>query len=415
MNTQSISTTVDSRGACLKPGSLNHNMFRNTLCLFLVAAAFPLIGQQMPFLDPMFSIVDLNTGTNQLAGLSPNNNIIYGTGPVTLPTVGVVNLQLDLYHPTGPNLPPKLPGVVVIHGGGFNSGAKEDGGIRTLAIEYAKRGYIAASIGYRLNGSFLPGSNSNPRAAIDDATKAVQWMIAQAVPGGRTERLMTDKIVIGGGSAGAITAIMQGYSNNESAQPKVILNCWGMFVEGLGISVDVNDPPIFTVHGTGDTTVQFLNATILSDKLGAPGINIPHKLFALANQPHSAWSTLFSTYVDGRTVVQHSVDFCYEHLGLGPAPASAISSLQANQLRIGYNANELVIHWKGLPGKVYDLLSDVQLNGPSSSWPVYQAPLGGGTATYSNIPSGGNSIVVMSRPSPVPDLARFFVVQEMDD
>lgn len=390
-------------------------MIRTAITLFIMAVASPLVAQETPFLDPMFSIVDLNTGTNQLAGFSPNNNIVYGTGPVTNPTVGVVNLQLDLYHPTGANLPAKLPGVVLVHGGGFNSGAKEDGGIRTLAIEFAKRGYIAASIGYRLNGSFLPNSNANPRAAIDDATKAVQWMLAQAVPGGRTEKLMTDKIVIGGGSAGAITAIMQGCSNIASAKPKVILNCWGMFVEGLGVSVDANDPPIFTVHGTGDTIVEFLNATILSEKLAAPGINIPHRLFALANQPHSAWNSLFSTQVDGRTLVQHGVDFCYEHLELGTAPATSLSSLPANQLRIGHDANELAIYWKGLPGKVYDLLSDVELSGPPSSWPVYEAPLGGTTATYRDIPSGGNSIVVMSRSSPVPDTTRFFMLRETDN
>jgi acetyl esterase/lipase len=385
---------------------------KSALYMLWAATALPLMGQQTPFLDPMFSIVDLNTSTNQLAGSSPNNNIIYGTGPVSLPTPGVANLQLDLYHPTGPNLPAKMPGAVFIHGGGFNIGAKEDGGIRNLAIEYAKRGYISVSIGYRLNGSFLPGSNANPSAAIQDATKAVQWMIAQAVPGGRTEKLMTDKIVIGGGSAGAITAIMQGCSNNASAQPKVIVNCWGMFVEGLGIAVDADDPPVFTIHGTSDTTVPFTNATILSGKLGAPGIQIPHKLFALAKQPHSVWNTLLLTKVDGRTVVQHSVDFCYEHLGFGIAPSSVFDTLPPNELRIASDASELVTYWKGLPGKVYDLLSDTQLSGPSSSWPVYQSPLGSGTATYSDIPSGGNSVVVMTRAAPVPDAARFFVVRE---
>ena len=42
----------------------------------------------------------------------------------------------------------KRPGLVAIHGGGWRSGAKENTG--SMAAAYAKNGYVAISINYRL-------------------------------------------------------------------------------------------------------------------------------------------------------------------------------------------------------------------------------------------------------------------------
>lgn len=391
---------------------------------FVMIAASHVMGQQTPFLDPMFSVVDVEGG--QLKATSPNNNVVYGKGNINGAADGEMNLLLDLYYPTGPGLPAQLPGVVFIHGGGFTSGIKEDYAMQILAIEYAKRGYIAASIGYRLSGvNGVDPDEGNPAAAINDATKAIQWMISEAVPGGATERLMVDKIVIGGGSAGAITSLMQGCSNISEAQPKVILNFWGAllgndfkFIDPTGPAtpVDASDPPVFIVHGTKDTDVQFYNATNLCTRLDLPSVNVPYKLFTLANQPHAPWNTVFNIPVDGKTILQHSVDFCYGHLELGVVPPVADHAPVDNPVRIRYDNNQLVLLWKGQPGKVYDLLTNVELISPPSTWLAYSEVITGGEIlTYSGIPAGGHGTVVMTPYNPPPGAMRFFVMRETSD
>ena len=79
--------------------------------IILLASAGQLMAQNKPFVDPMFGIVDLQAG--QLRATSPNNNIIYGKGAINGAGGGEMDLQLDLYHPSGTGLPAKLPGVVL--------------------------------------------------------------------------------------------------------------------------------------------------------------------------------------------------------------------------------------------------------------------------------------------------------------
>ena len=78
------------------------------------------------YLDPVF-------GEVQVA-----KNLSYGSNPV---------LKLDLFEPKGDTLE-KRPVVVVIHGGGFTSGSKEV--VASFAQEFARRGYVALAINYRL-------------------------------------------------------------------------------------------------------------------------------------------------------------------------------------------------------------------------------------------------------------------------
>lgn len=91
------------------------------LSCFIITTG-PIMAQQTPFLDPMFSVVDLENG--QLSTTSSNNNIVYGTGLINGSAAGEMQLQLDLYHPTGTGLPARSPGVIFIHGGGFWSGSE---------------------------------------------------------------------------------------------------------------------------------------------------------------------------------------------------------------------------------------------------------------------------------------------------
>ncbi len=74
----------------------------------------------------------------------------YGSAENFLGTT--VPLHLDLYLPIceGPNEDSKTPLVIFIHGGSFLAGDKSETTITDLAKSFAKRGYAAASINYRL-------------------------------------------------------------------------------------------------------------------------------------------------------------------------------------------------------------------------------------------------------------------------
>lgn len=100
--------------------------------------------------------------------------------------------KLDLFYQeaAGDDL---RPGMVVVHGGGWRGGDKGGGQWRQLPIEFAKRGYVAISVNYRLT------DEAASPAQINDVKAAVRWLRANA------ERLRLDRQRLGayGNSAGA--------------------------------------------------------------------------------------------------------------------------------------------------------------------------------------------------------------------
>src|SRR5215831_10097695 len=58
-------------------------------------------------------------------------------------------LAMDIARPKAPG---NYPGVVLIHGGGFSSGARDS--YLPMAIRLAQNGYVAATVSYRLTPMF---------------------------------------------------------------------------------------------------------------------------------------------------------------------------------------------------------------------------------------------------------------------
>jgi acetyl esterase/lipase len=108
---------------------------------------------------------------------------------------------LDLYTPSGPAA--KRPAVVLIHGGGWRTGDKRGGGMKNEAEHLAERGYVAASVDYRLvkQGVLLAD-------CIQDVKNAVRWLRANAGQYG----IDTDHIGATGASAGGHLALVLGVS-----------------------------------------------------------------------------------------------------------------------------------------------------------------------------------------------------------
>jgi len=69
------------------------------------------------------------------------------------------NLKLDIAYPLN-DTPPECgrPLILVIHGGAFMAGSKEDGQVQALMKDFAKRGYVAVAPNYRL-GMFTTEKN----------------------------------------------------------------------------------------------------------------------------------------------------------------------------------------------------------------------------------------------------------------
>ena len=89
---------------------------------------------------------------------------------VTYARYGDRTLEMDIYRPK--DAWGKLPAVVCIHGGGWAKGSRESHGAMAQAL--ASRGYVAATISYRLSGE------AKFPAQIHDCKAAVRFLRAHA-------------------------------------------------------------------------------------------------------------------------------------------------------------------------------------------------------------------------------------------
>lgn len=105
--------------------------------------------------------------------------------------------ELDLFLPKDDG--EKLrPAVVVIHGGAWRSGDKRQ--LRILAELFARRGYVAAAINYRLAPKY-----SYP-AQLDDCQRAVRWLRKNA----KEYKIDPKRFGAAGASAGGHLALLLG-------------------------------------------------------------------------------------------------------------------------------------------------------------------------------------------------------------
>jgi lysophospholipase L1-like esterase/dienelactone hydrolase len=185
-------------------------------------------------------------------------------------------LLLNILLPISDTLK-KRPLIVAIHGGGFVNGDKAGGFQVSFCKNLTKKGYVTASINYRM-GIGKPKSDVTyfeaMYRAVQDAKAAVRFFRKNA----ETYGIDTSKIFIMGGSAGSMTALhvayldqkevpsnidtrklgsLEGTSGNAGFSSKVhgVINCWGAMVDYKWINT--GDVPLFSVHGTGDSTVPY--------------------------------------------------------------------------------------------------------------------------------------------------------------
>lgn len=124
-----------------------------------------------------------------------------------------LDLDMDIYYPKEPVGQMHRPLLLLIHGGAFYNGDKQDLGYPEMGHHFAERGYVVASINYRLG--FKPMAPDVDRAgyrALQDAHAAVCYLIENADEFG----IDTTMIFAAGTSAGAITALNLAFMREEN-------------------------------------------------------------------------------------------------------------------------------------------------------------------------------------------------------
>lgn len=275
-------------------------------CIPSLAVA-PVGGADLRYKDNVFSEISVTTGLQY--GSAPDLN----NSPAAL--------KLDLYQPAGDAVA-KRPAVIWVHGGGYSRGDKAAGPAAILATRFAKLGYVAVSINYRLlapercdaGGGIAPACFSAAVEAVHDAQAAVRWLRAHAA----TYAIDPDRIGIGGESAGGITATGVGVSADragESGNPGYASNvrAWVSISGGLpgGIFVDATDAPGLLFAGTADRTVPYQWSVDTATAMRNAGVPVVLKtLEGAGHVPWAQYSDLFE---------QQSDDFFYEFLDLDHA------------------------------------------------------------------------------------------------
>lgn len=264
-------------------------------------------------------------------------------------TATAIPLTLDVYAPV--NDSKNRPAILFIHGGGFIGGSKRSGNIINMGNYYASRGFVFISIDYRLledQGTvpqewaaytpFLDPSIAGQYLAIypaqRDAKAALRWVFANV----EAYSINPDYVTVGGGSAGAVTALTLGISDTDdftteisstsdptlsttnldtSYKVSAILDFWGSaaalnsYEQVYGVNrFDANDPPLFIVHGTEDATVSFSEAEALKSIYEANNLSLAY--YPLQGEGHSAWNAT----EDGKPLEELAFDFIVEQLGL---------------------------------------------------------------------------------------------------
>jgi acetyl esterase/lipase len=205
---------------------------------------------------------------------------------VDVPYLGATRKEkADLYFPLAHDKAKPLPGIIVIHGGGFNDGDKARSRELNIAENLTLKGYVCLSINYKLRR--MQGQVTWPQS-VYDAKAAVRYLRKEAANLG----IDPEKIGVIGCSAGGNLAMMlattgpaDGFDavkgepyQDISARVTCAIDFYGavdlmnyhdmkmfaktreeapeLYKKGSPLTyLDAKDVPMLLVHGTADTTV----------------------------------------------------------------------------------------------------------------------------------------------------------------
>lgn len=250
----------------------------------------------------------------------PDRVVSYPGGVIALADVvystveGYRPMILDVYLP--PERGERKPLIVYVHGGGWRGGHTRQSGafadFPAVLAELASRGYVVASIEYRLS------LEAPFPAALDDVRTAIRFLKAN----GEKYGIDTSRTGLFGGSAGGQLAVLEAVTcgaaptgadkSNPAVSdcPQAAVGWYGIYDfpampgrsenraehDYLGCEagkcpgsqlaaasaiehVDANDPPILLLHGDADTVVPVAQSRRMAEKLRASGASVEIEVF----------------------------------------------------------------------------------------------------------------------------------------
>ena len=226
-----------------------------------------------------------------------------------------VELSMTIYRPAGDHVR-RRPTIVWMHGGWFSGGAPSQ--MHAYAMASARRGYVAASLEYRLRPEMATTDYPQLYAAMvdayEDATAGVAWLRAHA----RRLRIDPSAISAGGWSAGAVTASNLAYypgQRGPAGSPvAAAVPIAGWFVRpdqplpiaGPFAVPDRGEPPSIVFHGSDDQLLPWGSPRDLCPLAGEAGVACEYVGF------DGAGHDIHVTY--RRDVVRRTFDFLAEHV-----------------------------------------------------------------------------------------------------
>jgi len=276
------------------------------------------------------------------------SDVVYGEA-------GGEKLLLDIASPKGDKVKGPFPCVVALHGGAWRGGSRKDlsrpipwadlglpeetMAARSFIEEVASRGYVAASVGYRLSPA-----HKFP-AHIEDVKTAIRYLRANA----KTLNIDPERIGVVGFSAGGHLAALLGTTDKsagfdtglypeESSKVTCVVDFFGpsdltLYAETPGIEqafmrpllggtfakqpelfrkaspveyVTKDAAPFLIFHGTADFVVPYVHSTRLNAKLKAAGV--PTELVPMRGKSHGWFGE------DARDSHERQMKFFAEHL-----------------------------------------------------------------------------------------------------
>ena len=228
----------------------------------VVAAAIALVCSSCLMLAPA-DPGTLRFRDELFSGVTLTSNVTYGSAVRQDGTT--MTLQADVYQPTGDTAPLR-PLVIWVHGGSFRAGSKTSGEIVDQANVFSRKGYVNASISYRLSAKGCTVIDAACVESIVDATEDAQAAVRFFRENAATYRIDPNRIAISGTSAGAITALNVGYravvpgsaGATVSSEVRAAVSFSGARLLG---NCDTGDAPALLFHGTADQLVPYQWAT----------------------------------------------------------------------------------------------------------------------------------------------------------
>ncbi len=169
--------------------------------------------------------------TNSFTNVTVTPNIVYGQNYSVLTGAPVMSdLKLDFYEPTG-DTEMARPLVIVLHTGSFlpkglnqsPTGARTDSSIVEMCKEFAKKGYVAAAVGYR--AGWNPQGDQDVRTGtilnavyrgMQDTKNAVRYFRYMGATSANTYKIDTNRIVLCGQGSGGYISLACGTLNKPS-------------------------------------------------------------------------------------------------------------------------------------------------------------------------------------------------------